>query len=674
MSDLESLKAYAGDLSAAASKSTAAAAQQHKYINGDDQTDVNTESGPVPTLAKQARLYSEAIPDAVGQLSAQMADGKIHNTEEEGRLAVADGVYFYVKSTNPASISRSLYRRLSATSSIHIVDDPSAAFVNALDGRLVTAESSVSGVKELISSAGDDAINPFEMVDNLKFILMQMLVDGTFDLPACQIKTVGDGLELSDSNNFLFARVGLGESNINGLVPQAIPVPGMEWCDQNNFILARIGGDKTYFGLPVEGGQQLVPTPMAVEINRQVRTGYIQVLNYGQSLSDGQNAKPSVSTVQEYGNLMLAGGVNVRPGEPGYVANRLVPLVEKDNGARGETPVSGLCNGLVRRATADGELIADWTIVGTACGRGGKSVEELSPAPLGEGYYEKMIQMVKDVNATALAAGKTHSVWAYTWDQGESNYTLGSTKSAYQYTQYMMNIFDQLTREVVDITGQKFRPYLFTYQVAAHRKYDLDHMSIALAQWRLSRQREDVVMAVPAYILPTGSDLLHLTNEAAWLLGEYRSRAMYETMIRRSGKWRPLEPVSVDWQSDHIDIKFHVPGGDLVLDDSLAAMAPNFGFDIRDGAVLKEGAIANVAVIGRDTVRLTLAEAIGPNGVVSYARGRQGDLKGSGPVSGARGNLRDTHGLFDTATSPLGNTFALHNPCVMFQYDRKTGF
>jgi hypothetical protein len=266
-------------------------------------------------------------------------------------------------------------------------------------------------------------------------------------------------------------------------------------------------------------------------------------------------------------------------------------------------------------------------------------------------------------------------VWAYNWDQGESNYSNSSyTKSPYQYLQYQLDIFDSLTRKVLDITKQNFRPYLFTYQVGAHRVYSMDTMPVAQAQWRASRMRPDVVLAVPVYICATGADGLHLTNEGSWLLGEYRSRAMYETMVRRSGKWRPLEPLEVEWTDGYIDIKFHVPRGRLVLDAALATLTPNFGFDVREAGVLVAGLISEVTLIGSDTVRLVLSRAAAVNSSVSYALGRPGDATVSGPIAGARGNLRDTHGLFDSAVSPLGNTFALHNPCVMFQYDRKNGF
>ncbi|EKT4504083.1 SGNH/GDSL hydrolase family protein [Pseudomonas putida] len=53
------LVAYAADLSAAATKSKAAAEVQHDYVNGNEDTDVVTESGPVPSLAKQAKIAFE---------------------------------------------------------------------------------------------------------------------------------------------------------------------------------------------------------------------------------------------------------------------------------------------------------------------------------------------------------------------------------------------------------------------------------------------------------------------------------------------------------------------------------------------------------------------------------------------------------------------------------------
>lgn len=52
MSDLESVQAYAGTLSEAAQRSEAASRLQHQFVHGDVDTEIVTESGLLPSLAK----------------------------------------------------------------------------------------------------------------------------------------------------------------------------------------------------------------------------------------------------------------------------------------------------------------------------------------------------------------------------------------------------------------------------------------------------------------------------------------------------------------------------------------------------------------------------------------------------------------------------------------------
>lgn len=290
--------------------------------------------------------------------------------------------------------------------------------------------------------------------------------------------------------------------------------------------------------------------------------------------------------------------------------------------------------------------------------------------------YDSLLLTVRDAMALSKSQGKTYNVWAFNWDQGENNYTdAGAANTAFSYGALQVQLFDMLTQDVCRITGQTFKPFTFTYQVGTHRKAGLDAMPIALAQWRVTRAHEQMVLSAPAYMFPTVTqDYTHLTNEASWLMGEYRGRAMHFTMFRGAGKWRPLEPVSVDWQAGYVDVKFHVPYGPLVLDTALCAQQVNQGFDIREAEAVVTDLITGVSVTSPDTLRLTLSRPTAASAVLTYARGRIGDPARSGPSSGARGNLRDSHGTVDTVVSPLGNTFALHNACVMFEYSRISGF
>ncbi|MDI3391452.1 hypothetical protein QLG10_03290 [Pseudomonas sp. V98_8] len=591
----------------------------------------------------------------LADLSVQMSGAQIFTSVALGLASSVPGGYFSVE--DPAVDGYLILYKNEAGAALEKKRYPSAV--------------ALSSMQALVDYASDPDVVSHSFEDEKRFVIARLLLDGTLDLLGARLQSIGDGLELSGEDGFTSTRLGFSESLINGLVIRPGDFDGIEFVDGNGFVVGKIGPDVVYFGQETEAPV----SPTVALLDQQQRTDHIHVVGYGQSLIRGAFSQPAISLSQPYANLMLAGGIKTRPGDSGYVPNAYAPMVENDFGTEGETPVSAICNGVVRRAVSDGELATDWSLIGSSTGRGGRAIEQLMPGA-SEGYFEKTLQLIKDAHSTSLSMGKSYSVWAYHWVQGESNYSNSPpyTSSPYQYMQYELELFDNMTREIVGITGQRSRPYLFTYQVAAHRLYGLDRMPVALAQWRASRHRPDVVISVPAYICKTGPDKLHLTNESSWLLGEYHSRAMYETMIRRNGKWRPLEPIAVDWVNDHIDIKFHVPCGCLVLDSALAALAPNFGFDIRETGVVVTSLISSVEVFSKDTVRIVLSRAASESAVLVYALGRNGDTAASGPVEGARGNLRDTHGLFDTAVSPLGNIFALHNPCVMFQYDRKTGF
>lgn len=68
MTYVSALEAYTGQLAEAAVMSGAASAKQHEYIHGDELTDVLTESGPVPTIAKQAKESVERTAVLEGRL------------------------------------------------------------------------------------------------------------------------------------------------------------------------------------------------------------------------------------------------------------------------------------------------------------------------------------------------------------------------------------------------------------------------------------------------------------------------------------------------------------------------------------------------------------------------------------------------------------------------------
>ncbi|MBA6149683.1 hypothetical protein [Pseudomonas juntendi] len=644
---------------------------------------IPTSSGDIKNLKK---IILEIQSDAASKISVSTT---IYPNVAKGLEATPDQSIFLVQSNEDTEIY-SVWQNVSGAA---VNTGKTALSATAVESALEQSEEAarlageaadkadlalvdieeISSKTALYVGESLGGIYSHEFVDQNNFIVAGISPDGVGFFSGSDFgsgkTTQGEGaFEIYDKNRFVIGRIGATQSFLGGMHWRNTESAGIEICDDYGFILARYDNSA-----PVHAGVT-IPSPIIPRLNRQQRTQIMLIIGYGQSLSRGINSLPAISTTQPYNNIMIASGTKIRNGDSGYNPSSFVPLVAKTEGTEGEDPVVGLCNGVVRRAIADGEIAADWSFLGTSPGRSARSVEELGPSSDPNAFYNKMVRYVQDAKNLADATGKSFSCWAYCWDQGESNYAGTTfTKSPYQYAQLMLALFDTLSKQVVAITGQEFQPYIFSYQVGGHRFYGVDKNTIALSQWRISRERPDFVLAVPVYAIPVVTDDVHLTNEGSWLLGEYRSRAMYQTMVRRSGKWRPLEPIKVDWQADHIDVKFHVPCGPLVLDTAICAQAVNMGFDVRESDAVVD-IITSVTVVGDDTVRIAISREANATAVLTYARGRPTDPNKSGPVVGPRGNLRDSHGLQDTAVSPLGNTFALHNPCVMFQYSRATGF
>ena len=98
MSDIESLQAYGGQLAEAAESAKSSAEKQHVYVNGDASTDVLTESGPVPSLAKQAVLGQAKITASLAEVATQMAGAMTYANTALGLAGTGSGGYFSVPS------------------------------------------------------------------------------------------------------------------------------------------------------------------------------------------------------------------------------------------------------------------------------------------------------------------------------------------------------------------------------------------------------------------------------------------------------------------------------------------------------------------------------------------------------------------------------------------------
>ncbi|MFP6685386.1 MAG: hypothetical protein VB934_11760 [Polyangiaceae bacterium] len=120
-----------------------------------------------------------------------------------------------------------------------------------------------------------------------------------------------------------------------------------------------------------------------------------------------------------------------------------------------------------------------------------------------------------------------------------------------------------------------------------------------------------------------------------------------------------MRPLSISRNATVITVSFAVPAPPLVLDTTLVTDPGNFGFEYVDDSRAPP-AIVDVAITAPTVVTVTLASV--PTGANQRLRYAYTGVDGapSGPLTGPRGNLRDS----DATVSAHG--YDLSNWCLHF--------
>ena len=678
MTDVSALEVYAGTLSESAQRSKAASGLQHQIMHGDAQTDVLTESGPVPTLAKQARLYSEAIPDAVTELSAQMTDGKIHDSEAEGRNKVGDGQYFYVKPTNPLLFSRSLFKRLNADTSIHIVDDPSAGSVKEVRDRFGDDENVIFGVRD---DAGYSGVE---------------IKAKSFKTRELELST--DRLQMGNQVFQRTNRVALAVVDPFGFAGYVLPNEGAEGgsgVSPSGFS----ADDILRANLKGLASSAAVVREYNTEVARPI-WHYNHFKEYGQSLSTGYEGWPALSKAPKLGNLML--GSSVRPASRtagafipvGPVALTPLKAVVQDlagatilsdeevaalapgAGNEGESTVVGMTNFAKKLHNQRLQVVNDDTkvFVASCCGVAGQPIEKLMKGDATNRWL-RLTQAAEKVKSIALAEGKTYGIVGVAFLQGEFNYSAnwGGVATKEEYKQKLSTLYADFESDVVSSIADQEQPPLFlTYQTGATYTSDVHNLAIGMAQWELSEERPNWVLATPVYQYQDKGG--HLTaNGYRWTSKQFAK--VWHRVVELGQGWKPLSPLEANVKGREALIPFHVPHPPLAFDTpyvlDTATDYPAKGFSALDAS----GAlgVAAVMIVADCVVRLVFSrDPVGPV-FIRYAdkaiHNGNGCLRDSDPtVSDDLYEYTAGSGQYPDENIPrlVGKPYPLHNWCIAF--------
>tara|TARA_R110000823_G_scaffold29141_4_gene84673 strand:+ start:5408 stop:7372 length:1965 start_codon:yes stop_codon:yes gene_type:complete len=385
---------------------------------------------------------------------------------------------------------------------------------------------------------------------------------------------------------------------------------------------------------------------------------YSQFFNYGQSLSIGGSGGAALTTSQPYNNLMFNGGLFA--GETPSNLTSFVPLVEEYR----ETQSSETANQIVKRIEDEDSIVAKdqgAVYLGSAPGAGGKTIQELSK---GTSFYSRMLTQVAAGRDIAASVEKQHRVSFINYTQGEANYYEPTTTTLYK--RLLKTLLSDLNTDIKTLTAQAEDFPMAIYQLAVHRKNDIVVPNIAIAQHEVSIEDPLVNMATPMYIFDY-TDNVHTTNDSNRHLGAYYGKVI-KRVTRDKVSWNPLQPKSVDWQGNTIDITFDVPRAPLVLDTSWVTAEANSGFDVWDSDYSNQlNIISSVTLVDSDKVRIVLSSTPADGTHLTYAFGDSSNNGLTGRTQGPRGNLRDSEGDVDSYVDNDGVTRRLDNYAVIFQ-------
>ncbi|MEP6465516.1 MAG: hypothetical protein ABJB05_04390 [Parafilimonas sp.] len=381
-------------------------------------------------------------------------------------------------------------------------------------------------------------------------------------------------------------------------------------------------------------------------------TDFVGIDSYGQSLSiGGDNNLPNsvVSVTPEYNSVMPDLGVRSLD-YPNKKPMAFVPLVEHLNAAGnlGETPCSGACS--MFNQVMD---VKTFQLFAVASGKSSQSVAELSVNP----DYHRLITDVTTANNIAKGMGKTFSLGAVSYIQGEADITLGTSYDTYLQTLSQLNI--NVNNDVLPITAQSSAiPFVVGQTSSSNRsKASMAYPAMALAQLNLCMNNPNFTMGTPMYMFNYLADNTHLSAATYRILGAYQGYAIKKFIV--DGVKNFIYPISTTQINDTITVNFNVPVAPLVFDTMQVVNPGNFGFVVKDsvGTVVR---IKSVSIIDGNAVRLICGRKVAElryaiNGITAKA----------GRLQGPRGCLRDSQGdsiIFD----PQGSNWPLYNWTPIF--------
>lgn len=610
------------------------------FTNGDETATMTTSEGlVVPSLANMLKSVEDATDAAIAAAG----------TLEAGFAASAAAV----NAASAASLARD---EAEAATGLAVIN------ATLIDGSQV--DFTVVSAQGLVG--GSDAVVALMGVDSDGNTAQAILSDGTSVIAKPRMGSAEVRGDLAVTGDIISEVLSMGGAELSGAEGT------YQWAVMDESGEVMIGIKDNTLLLPASFSTTSTVTLAADDATNRVKSEVVArqpmqqiaqpvfdfntVILYGQSLAMAQESWPALSTTQTFGNLMLGG--DVRPSSltaaawssvsPGTL-QPLVGVVRSTSGtvldsasvaaltagdaARGESPIVGMVNfasWMIQRKT----MSTPKPFIALCPAVSGKTIEQLSKVNTQDAVnlYLRFTQGLSAVHSAATTGsnlGKTHSVSAIAWMQGEWDYSNanGSTKATKAlYKAALAQLRTDMIADVKAATGQADDPVFILYQTGGRYAEDVDmtgapglHVAMAQLEFALENPSK-VILAGPSYPMPDKGG--HLDPNGSRWFGAMLGKAFYRGAIE-GFRFRPLSPTRIERVSPTVTrVHFHVPTPPLVWDLPLVVNTqtdyPTKGFRVSDSA--GDAAISSVSILGGTIVEITTARAVDQStGRVWYA-------------------------------------------------------
>ena len=418
-------------------------------------------------------------------------------------------------------------------------------------------------------------------------------------------------------------------------------------------------------------------------------TDYCIIMMYGQSLSNGSETPAGFNDDVVEGCLMLGDNVWNTSGDilQGLKVGGTVMSNGVATGTRQDAIVSTV-NSFVSLYKKERPWDKNTKFIACSLGLGGRTVAQLSGYKFAEGQTTslrypmcneqhlntRVKPFFEAVKAIADREGKTISLSAVFWNQGEADYGqtyIGKTYDEWKAIQDTKENVDSnamsgckdaykrgLTLLKEDIfalaksifgDAQANRPVFMPYSVCGGY-IDNAYQTINDATYEMANEQDDVVQVGPTYVTPE-YDGGHLAMNGYRWYGEYCAKALYYVYLKHMD-FKPLQPEGFEVKGNKIYIYINPIVPPLRIDTyTQDAVYKNYGFSVRMGSItqldewksMTSGGLQTITdvTISENCIILTCGNIEKFTEAVEVSYAGQGESGKSHHYQGA-GNIRDS--------------------------------